>query len=311
MSSSDRKGEAQKADPAPGLLRIHAVARATGISPHALRIWERRYGNMASQRSAAGYRLYTSDDLDRIRLIKDLLDQGHSIGDIAVLTAAELSGIRRHAAPASRVASPEVPLLDSARDRFLAAVDRLDPGEAERALSAAGLAVDPFTLVTQVIAPLLVEIGEAWRAGRLTIAHEHAASAAVRGHLAELLRNARADRAARLFVCTTPDGEQHELGVMMAAVVLATAGARAVYLGPSLPAADIAYAVKQSRAHAVVLSALALEPLDARRELARIRRAVPAPVGIFAGGASVLEPVPPGVTHLTGYDALVSAAALS
>jgi len=310
MSSVDRRGAAA-AEPAPGLLRIHAVARATGISPHALRIWERRYGTMASQRSAAGYRLYTSDDLDRIRLIKELLDQGHAIGDIAGLTTSELSGIRRHAPLTTRASSPETPVLDSARERFLAAVDRLDPGEAERALSAAGLAVEPFTLVTEVIAPLLVQIGEAWRAGRITVAHEHAASAAVRGHLAELLRHARADRAARLFVCTTPEGEQHELGVMMAAVVLANAGARAVYLGPSLPAPDIAYAVRQARAAAVVLSTLALEPLDARRELARIRRAVPLAVRIYAGGGSVLDPVPPGVTRLTGYDALVAATAAS
>lgn len=268
---------------------------------------------MASQRSAAGYRLYTSDDLDRIRLIKDLLDQGHSIGDIAVLTAAELSGIRRHAAPASRVASPEVPLLDSARDRFLAAVDRLDPGEAERALSAAGLAVDPFTLVTQVIAPLLVEIGEAWRAGRLTIAHEHAASAAVRGHLAELLRNARADRAARLFVCTTPDGEQHGVG-------RDDGRRRARHRGRArrVPRAFAARGRHRLRREAVARprgGALGAGARAARRKTrARAhwaRSPCPAPVGIFAGGASVLEPAPPGVTHLTGYDALVSAAALS
>lgn len=311
----DREGEAR--DVAPGLLRIHAVSRATGVSPHSLRIWERRYGTMASRRSAAGYRLYTSEDLERIRLIKDLLDAGHSIGDVAALGVAELLAVRARGRPMPEPTPAVVPAaeddlrdtgLAAARTRFLAAVERLDPMDAERVLATAGLAVEPLTLVRELVSPLLQEVGERWRDGRFSIAQEHAASAAVRAHLGELLRAARPSPSAALFVCTTPAGEVHELGAMMAAVVLAHEGARVVYLGPSMPAADIAFACKRSGARGVLLSIVSLETVDARRELARIRRALPIPVLVYVGAHASLDPVPEGVTRLADFRALVAVA---
>lgn len=308
----DREGEAR--DVAPGLLRIHAVSRATGVSPHALRIWERRYGTMASRRSAAGYRLYTGEDLERIRIIKELLDAGHSVGDVAGLSLEELVAVRAQGRP-----RPEPPPIASAtdvealrragllavREQFLVATERLDPLGAERALATAGLALEPLALVTDVVAPLLVEVGDRWRDGRFSVAQEHAASAAVRAHLSDLLRAARPARSAPLYVCTTPAGEQHELGAMMAAVVLAHAGGQVVYLGPSMPAADVAFACKRSGAEGVLLSVVALDPVDARRELGRIRRALPIPVVVFVGGPATLDPVPDGVTRLTDFAQLV------
>lgn len=72
---------------------IGVVARLTGLTAHNLRMWERRYGLAASQRSSNGRREFTKTDLDHLRLIKQLLDRGMRIGDIAKLPKKTLSGL--------------------------------------------------------------------------------------------------------------------------------------------------------------------------------------------------------------------------
>ena len=61
---------------------------------------------------------------------------------------------------------------------------------------------------------------------------------------------------------TTPSGEQHEFGVLLAALAAAGAGANVVYLGPNLPSAEVARAAGELGAAVVVLGLAALE-LDA------------------------------------------------
>ena len=66
--------------------RIGAVSRLTGVAPDTLRVWERRYGAVAPTRSASGTRLYTSEDIRRLTLIKRLLDGGDAISQVANLS---------------------------------------------------------------------------------------------------------------------------------------------------------------------------------------------------------------------------------
>lgn len=275
------------------------VAKRTGVSEHALRIWERRYGNLASHRSDAGYRLYTEDDVGRITLIRELLDAGHAIGEIATLPVEQLRSLRgrfvQQAPPAPALPGP---VAEVARERFLGAIDRLDLDEAGRVASAAIVAFPPFELLTEVTAPLLREIGRRWQDGRFTVAQEHAASAILRGQLGELLRAARPSSNAPTLVTTTPQGELHEFGALIASIVAATAGARVIYLGPNMPAADLASAAKRSEADAAVLSVVAMNEDEAREQLAEIRRAMPRPIAVWAGGAGLRKNPPTGVTWL-------------
>jgi len=70
--------------------RIGDVARYVGVSTHALRAWERRYGTVEPQRTPGGSRLYDAAQIDRLKTLKDLTDYGHSIGEVAKLSLAEL-----------------------------------------------------------------------------------------------------------------------------------------------------------------------------------------------------------------------------
>lgn len=73
---------------------IGAVSRLTGISTHTLRIWERRYGAVVADRTESGRRIYSRRDVEKLGLLKILVDRGFSIGQIANLDLEELRARR-------------------------------------------------------------------------------------------------------------------------------------------------------------------------------------------------------------------------
>lgn len=115
--------------------RIGAVARLTGISPDALRVWERRYQVISPERSASGTRLYSEQDVERLRLIKRLVDAGQAIGTVGTLELRQLRARITHLEGTEGAAAPSQPV------RLLLA----GPTLAQRLAAAAG-AEDPARL---------------------------------------------------------------------------------------------------------------------------------------------------------------------
>ena len=72
------------------LYRIGSVASLTGIAVERLRAWERRYGLNPVHREGRT-RYYSGDQLERLRRIKRLIDQGQSISSLAHLTDEQLA----------------------------------------------------------------------------------------------------------------------------------------------------------------------------------------------------------------------------
>jgi methanogenic corrinoid protein MtbC1 len=142
-------------------------------------------------------------------------------------------------------------------------------------------------LFEKVLRPLLARIGEEWSAGTLKVAHEHLASAVLRSFLGHMADTAQADPRAPLIVITTPAGQVHEYGALMAAVTAASSGWRILYLGPNTPAEDIASAVKQTSAAAVALSVI-YPPDDPHlaQEISTLRRMLGPDIVLMIGGRS-------------------------
>jgi methanogenic corrinoid protein MtbC1 len=109
-------------------------------------------------------------------------------------------------------------------------------------------------------------------------------------------------------VCTTPAGEQHELGALLAAVVIAMHGRRAVYLGANLPAEQIAQAARLSKAGSVALSIVGLSAEEARREVEAVCKVLPDNVEVLVGGRRVgdVPGLPERVQVLAGLPELES-----
>jgi len=255
---------------------LGAVARLTGLSPHVLRAWERRYEAVSPLRTPGGTRRYRESDVSRLRLLAAATAAGHPIGDVARLSEAELR--RRTAGPEKE---PRPPL-----SRILESIDQLDADETERLLGLQLAALGPRGFVAAVVEPLMCEVGDRWQEGRLCVAAEHLASASVRNLLGGALRRTPQSSRSMPILFTTLPGEQHELGALSCAVIAVDLGANAFYLGPDLPIGEVVSAAKTTRAGAVALSASRCAPARQReRTIRQLRRALPRDVALWLGGS--------------------------
>ena len=268
--------------------RVGMVSKMTGLSTHTLRMWEKRYATVLPKRTEAGGRLYTDTDIGRLRLLHKLVQSGHSIGGIAKLPDADL----RHMAAGSfeRSLQPASRHLPELRERVMAAVERLRTEEAEQLLSRAALSTEPYEFLQVVVGPIMTEIGDRWKRGDLRIVHEHACSTVMRGLLFSLMRLYPANDAVRRVVVGTPAKEDHELGALMVAMLAAMHGWSVLYLGPDLPAEEIAYAVTDTKAELLMLSVTNLSPKASQREVAAIEEQIPKRVRILVGGRAANVP---------------------
>jgi len=272
---------------------IKRVARLTGLSPYVLRIWEQRYGAVEPQRTATNRRLYSSEDVERLSLLREVTQAGYNIGQVATLPADRL---RELAAAFGGILARDrgTPPFGSATstngffDACVAAVRALDARAFEETLNRAATALGGVGALQRVVAPIAQTIGDGWRAGTLTAAHEHFASAALRVWLGNAARPFGAVDEAPMLVVATPAGQVHELGALLVGATAAHLGWQVTYLGASLPAAEIAGAAVQKRAQAGALSLV--YPEDDPRlpgELARLRKALPADATLLVGGRAM------------------------
>src|SRR5918995_545713 len=163
---------------------IRVVAERTGLTPNVLRAWERRYGLVAPGRSEAGQRLYSDADIERIALLAKASHAGRPVGRTAALS---LEQLRKLVAEDAEHGAPRPTLAAEYRDRAFTAVAELRTSRLQTILRSAVFSLGATAYLDEVAAPLLRRIGDAWHAGEIGIAHEHAASAVMRGTLEWLM----------------------------------------------------------------------------------------------------------------------------
>jgi methylmalonyl-CoA mutase cobalamin-binding subunit len=271
----------------PASFSIQAAAERTGLTPHVIRAWERRYHAIEPKRSPGKQRIYSEQEIERLAMLSRAVRCGHSIGRIATIPTAELRALIANqptAALATKGQSPNDP-GSAFRDEALTANAVFDGPSLVDSLRRALLSLGTQGLLRLVIGPLAHEIGERWRAGVLTAAHEHFFTASVKIFLGDLTRQFATPLNAPCIIISTPTGQLHELGAVMAATAAANLGWRPIYLGPSLPAHEIAGAALRNEAAAVALSIVYPEDdPNLARELTDLARLLPAGTRIFAGG---------------------------
>ncbi len=273
---------------------IQVVARRTGLTADVLRAWEKRYGVVEPGRSEGGRRLYSDDDIERLRLLRRASAAGRRISQIARLNGAELVDLVQEDEREKAVAEIEpapgeaqaVELLKAA----VTAAERLEGRGLEAVLNRALVTLGAAALIELVLAPLMVHLGEAWEHGSLRPAHEHLASTVVVRILGKLIESAEPASGAPKLVVATLSEQLHEFGALFAAAVAATEGWRVTYLGRDLPAEDIAAAAGEVGAAAVAVSVV--YQTSARKleeELRKLRQQLPNRIPVFVGGAGADE----------------------
>jgi DNA-binding transcriptional MerR regulator/methylmalonyl-CoA mutase cobalamin-binding subunit len=268
---------------------IKMAAKLTGLSAHVIRIWEKRYGAVQPQRSHSHRRLYCDRDLERLTLLRQATEQGHNIGAIARLQDEQLRELVGRGTPGggrSEISPNGYHQPRVSVDDLLACVRQFDERGLIRHLEQWQVELGSQGLLVQLVAPLAQRIGEEWAQGQMTAAQEHFATATIREYL---LHHARQfpTQGGPSMVAATPAGQLHELGAVLATFAARSQGWNAVYLGASLPAAEIAGAAVRSRARVVGLSIVF--PADdpaLPEEIDQLRKALPPQVTLLAGGRS-------------------------
>lgn len=224
---------------------IGFVSSQTGLSPHVIRAWERRYQAVLPQRSASRRRFFTQSDIERLLLLKRGIRRGYRISTIARLGTAELNDlIRLVATPNDAVPEPlETPPQSDTQeivDACMDAVAVLDGPELNRLLQEAAVGFSHHGLLEKIIAPLMEQVGRRWSQGDLRIVHAHGASVVVHAHLMRMLELPIGREPEQPYLLmATPAGQQCCLGALAICIIAQDHGWTPIFLGTNLPAEEI------------------------------------------------------------------------
>jgi DNA-binding transcriptional MerR regulator/methylmalonyl-CoA mutase cobalamin-binding subunit len=277
---------------------IGVAAERTGLSPDLLRVWERRYRAVEPSRATDGQRLYSDADVERLRLLRSATLAGRSIRQVARLATEELIRlVRDDEAARQRVARSEARAVPASAaedvERALELARVVDAPGLESLLRRTVAALGVPVFLDAVVAPLLRRMGEEWKAGRLTIAQEHLATAIIQRVLEGTIHFLAVPHSAPNLLMATLAGEHHKMGALIAATAAAAEGWRVTYLGPDLPASEIASAAVAAAARVVGVSVVHLAERErVLTELRTVRTRLPASVPLLAGGAGAVALAP-------------------
>jgi methanogenic corrinoid protein MtbC1 len=262
------------------LYNIAAVVQRTGVPATTIRAWERRYGYPMPRRDAADQRLYSEGEIEGVRWLSEQTSQGVAISRaIAMLR----DGYAGPWSPRGGTRS-----FASLRSDMLSALRTFDVGHAEAVLAEACALYSVEEVCLQLIEPLLIDVGDRWHAGELSIAEEHHVTGFVRARLFALLTAYQQPDAhgPLVFTACAPD-EWHEVGILLVSMFLARRGVAVRYLGPNLPVQALAEVVAQHHPAVVAVSA---QSRESGRKLRGVMRMLsvgppPHPRVVFGGQA--------------------------
>lgn len=268
---------------------IGVVADRTGLSPDVLRVWERRYGVVAPQRSPGGQRIYSDADIDRLSLLHRATRGGHGISHVASLSHAKLKDIVENIE--SLAVDPPILFIPAGEpqslvDQLLAFADALDPVGLEsmlrRSLSRYGL----VKFIDSIAAPFLHEIGQQWHDGKLSMSQEHLATAVLQRIVTEAAPLVTGIAGSPTIVIATLDGERHSNGALMAAATAGSDGWRVIYLGTDLPVAEIVETATRTNARAIGISMVYADKKSrVAADLRELESRIPAGITLLVGGS--------------------------
>lgn len=258
---------------------IAAASRATGLTQHTLRAWERRFGFPQPVRLPSGHRRFTSEQVEQLKLIKRALDQGHRASAVVPLPLERLRALLPPGGPGD---DPAGQWCSAALDQLVA----FNLAAIAHALRRAAATLGVRTFLKERVIPLLDAVGQRWAAGALDIRHEHLLSQVVEDELRALrLRLEPAAHGRPLLLAALP-GESHALALHIVAVAATARGRLAHILGPHSPLEEIVATARATHAEVVGITVSAPTATPATSTtLNQLHAAVAPGVEVWVGGA--------------------------
>jgi DNA-binding transcriptional MerR regulator len=220
---------------------IKDLENLSGIKAHTIRIWEQRYSFLKPSRSDTNIRYYSNEELKKLLNIALLNKYGYKISHIDKMNETELQEkiltLSQTQAQQERILNELIQyMVDFDMDKF------------EVLLDSCILAKGIERTVNQIIFPFLEKIGILWMTNHINPVQEHLVSNMIRQKLIlgieQINGILQKNKTILLFL---PEGEYHELGLLFMNFLLKSRGIKTIYLGCSVPLADMEQLVKHKK----------------------------------------------------------------
>jgi DNA-binding transcriptional MerR regulator/methylmalonyl-CoA mutase cobalamin-binding subunit len=273
-------------------MNMKAVVRETGLKADTIRAWERRYGLPQPTRTPGGHRLYSQRDVEAIKWLVAKREQGMRIN-----RAVELWRNLEAEGKDPLVEEPydlSPPLVTGSelvmlREQWLKACMVYDEREAEQVMTRALGLFPPEAICLDLILVGLVEIGEAWYKGELTVQQEHFASELAVRRLETLIASeASPSIPGRILVICPPD-EEHTISALAITFLLRRRGRDVLFLGANVPLDRLQEAIVTTKPRLVIVTVQRLETAASLKEMTHLLTEYQVPI---AYGGRIFNEIP-------------------
>ncbi len=261
------------------MLPIQAVERETGVSKELLRMWERRYHFPTPARDQQGDRIYTQEQINKLRLLRRLIDAGFRPGKIIGMDITDLEALLRSKYSKRIESSPDL------ERELVSTLQGKDPHMIREYLSHQLIKMGLQSFILEFLQYTNTIVGDAWMRGLIEVHEEHLYTEQVQTLIRGAIANLRpATRSPRIMLTTAPE-ESHTLGILMVEAMLRLDDIDAICFGPKMPVRDIVQAVMKHHMDIVGISFSTSFPASHAIEfLEDLRFRLPANTRIWAGG---------------------------
>lgn len=265
---------------------LRQVVDLTGISEFTLRGWENRYGAFSPKRTSTGRRKYSGLDLQKAMLLRELLKRDQRIGEIAHFNVKKLSEILDDLGLMENRDDSSV-TLSSEADQILKLTALQKWDEVEKYFRSHHKK-SPLDSVHSLVLPVLKSLNQAVISGIVTISQEHILSALLKEYIYHLRSRAPQPNSSSRVLLASPEGDFHEIGILMAHLLVSLHGIRSLFLGPNTPKNELAETALRFGATHVILGSTISRKEGAKEDLATyvhfLNKHLPEQVALWIGG---------------------------
>lgn len=235
---------------------IQQVSDMTGVSKQLIRKWEDRYDLVHPQRLDNGYRMYSLYEVNIIKAVTKLIEQGNSVKQAATIIKNETFDLLDFL----QQEPPKENVIDTILQNLEMAGSVADDKRILYLLQQAHHTLGVQQLVDCIVVPYLRKIGELWCDQSWGEYQEAIASQTVRDFLANLRREMYVSEKAPFIVGSCLPGEFHEIPMHILLVQCSLKGYQTIMLGQSPAPKAIESIVKLKKPQYVLLTASTYEP---------------------------------------------------
>ena len=243
---------------------ISFISNACGVKPHTIRTWEKRYNTFSPDRTDGGQRIYSEDDLTKGRLIVSLLEQGYSISRLAGKSLQDLRTL---------IFNEKIEALQSNQmltsvgiNKLLTHLSNFDLSQISSEMVRLRLSIGAKEFIFKVLIPIIQAVGRMYLDGKYSVTQEHIISTIIRYQLSQI-NLPDSENSTDSIILATPEGNLHELPILIADILCQLNRISTYYLGASHPAVCLSEAVNELKSKTIVLGVVSSDKWDYEKNI--------------------------------------------